>query len=187
MEALGEDKISALRNELEIMQLIYHRNHNQHRQARWWRYFKLLKKNVYKLVNLLNEWETSKRKTEVHTQIIELCRYLHQRKVVTRVYYEVNTILALGQFIALGFALLAMLARVRAIILEIEGVERAKEQMLVILIETHGLVDEIGEEIKEETANAVPKPQSLDTPVAKVPKKKKKKKSKSAMDDIFGF
>lgn len=37
----------------KIFQLIYYRNKNQHRHASWWKYFSLLKRNIYKLAQEL--------------------------------------------------------------------------------------------------------------------------------------
>ncbi|KAK9323638.1 hypothetical protein V1517DRAFT_319938 [Lipomyces orientalis] len=42
--------IRALRNELEILHLIVHRNKNQHRQAKWWKYVSIIHRTVKKLV-----------------------------------------------------------------------------------------------------------------------------------------
>lgn len=150
---LPQPSIDSLRNEYQLMQLMYHRNLNQHRQARWWRYFSILKRNVLKLLQLFDELHsTPKKVTTIHNKILEICTYLIRRKIFTKVYYELNTILALGQFIAIGFASLAMLARVRTLVLEIKGVDRLYKVNVEAqaIGDTHGDSDEIGEEIERE-------------------------------------
>lgn len=207
---LPQPSIDSLRNEFQLMQLTYHRNLNQHRQARWWRYFSILKRNVQKLLQLFDDLQSMPKKaTTIHERIIEICTYLIRRKIFTKVYYEINTILALGQFIALGFALLAMLARVRSLVLEIDGVDRIQVNVEApAIVDTHGDFEEIGEEIerqnkvKNEEAPTVEvsnersedkeirREAANDRKRTKEPKpgkSKKKKKAKSAIDDIFGF
>lgn len=151
---LSQQNVDSLRNEYQLMQLIYHRNLNQHRQARWWRYFNILKRNVLKLLQLFDDLQSMpKITTTIHNKILEICTYLLRRKIFTKVYYELNTILALGQFIALGFALIAMLARVRTLVLEIKGVDSIHKANVEAqaIGDTHGNLDEIGEEIEPET------------------------------------
>lgn len=207
---LPQPSIDSLRNEYQLMQLMYHRNLNQHRQARWWRYFSILKRNVQKLLQLFDDLQSMPKKaTIIHKGIIEICTYLIRRKIFTKAYYEINTILALGQFIALGFALLAMLARVRSLVLEIDGVDRIQVNVEApAIVDTHGDFDEIGEEIERENkvkneeapTLGVSNERSEDkeirreaandrkrTKEPKPGKSKKKKKAKSAIDDIFGF
>ncbi|RLV83520.1 Ribonuclease MRP protein subunit RMP1 [Meyerozyma sp. JA9] len=207
---LPQPSIDSLRNEYQLMQLMYHRNLNQHRQARWWRYFSILKRNVQKLLQLFDDLQSMPKKaTTIHKGIIEICTYLIRRKIFTKAYYEINTILALGQFIALGFALLAMLARVRSLVLEIDGVDRLQVNVEApAIVDTHGDFDEIGEEIERENkvkneeapTSGVSNERSEDkeirreaandrkrTKEPKPGKSKKKKKAKSAIDDIFGF
>lgn len=151
---LPQQSVDSLRNEYQLMQLTYHRNFNQHRQARWWRYFNILKRNVLKLLQLFDKLQSMPKKAStIHNKILEICTYLLLRRIFTKVYYELNTILALGQFIALGFALIAMLARVRTLVLEINGVDSIHQANVEAqaIGETHGNLDEIGEEIEPET------------------------------------
>ncbi|KAK9365592.1 hypothetical protein V1509DRAFT_632799 [Lipomyces kononenkoae] len=42
--------LPSLRNELEILHLIVHRNRNQHRQAKWWKYVNIIHRNLKNLV-----------------------------------------------------------------------------------------------------------------------------------------
>ncbi|KAK9380330.1 uncharacterized protein V2V93DRAFT_254740 [Kockiozyma suomiensis] len=44
--------IPVLKNEYEILHLIVHRNNNQHRQAKWWKYVGVVHRNVRKLINI---------------------------------------------------------------------------------------------------------------------------------------
>ncbi|KAK9235508.1 hypothetical protein V1525DRAFT_260598 [Lipomyces kononenkoae] len=42
--------VPSLRNELEILHLIVHRNRNQHHQAKWWKYVSIIHRNLKNLV-----------------------------------------------------------------------------------------------------------------------------------------
>lgn len=182
------------------MQLVYHRDHNQHRLARWWRYFRQLKRYTLKLVDLFDEIKKVPQKTlQTHKDILEICAFLLRRKVFTKVYYELNSTLALGQFIALGFALLAMVSRVRYIVVQIDGVREIETGKVLDFAVQHD-VDEIGEVVEKthwkkaerakEKHTVVEEPKGTDSNDRKrrgLAKTKKKKKAKSAMDDIFGF
>lgn len=48
----------------KIFQLIYYRNKNQHRHASWWKYFSILKRNIYKLAQDLLVVDGARREEE---------------------------------------------------------------------------------------------------------------------------
>ncbi|KAK9374636.1 uncharacterized protein V1513DRAFT_445513 [Lipomyces chichibuensis] len=56
--------IPALRNELEILHLIVHRNKNQHRQAKWWKYVSIVHRNLKNLVSIPQERHKNEAKFE---------------------------------------------------------------------------------------------------------------------------
>lgn len=49
--------LSSLRSTQQLLQLIAHRNRNQHRTQRWWKWFGMLRRSLKRLVEALEEWE----------------------------------------------------------------------------------------------------------------------------------
>lgn len=117
-----------------------------------------------------------------------------------RAYYHFNSVIALGQFVNLGFVLVASLSALRLLLMEIQGVGVRGRQ--IEPEEVAQVEDDVGEEVVFElVSKAPPEPlMSMDVMAEasieqkpkkqksekKGEKKSKKKKKKSAIDDIFG-
>ncbi|ODV77997.1 uncharacterized protein CANTADRAFT_69409 [Suhomyces tanzawaensis NRRL Y-17324] len=176
---------SALTEEYYILHLIYHRSKNQHRVQKWWQYLNIFHRKLRKIVKLSIDIEKLSSKPKIQAkndQILETIRYLIKNQVFKKAYYEYNGILALGQFINLGFALLGSLSKIYALFMEIDGVKehisKAQEQKMDIPSDT-GLTTKDQNKTIDEIFGKKKKD--------KKPKKEKKKKKKNDMDDIFGF
>lgn len=168
MQSITEN--TSLRNEVELLCLIYHRNKNQHRLLNWWKYFRLLINNLKRLC----------------MGLITIDAFMSKRLLI-KCYYEFNGIIKLGQFINLGFVLVSILARVHNILSLYHKPE--------ITVPSHRMdihIDEdVGQEItlQEPTkSNETPKPDQQikkrkSTSIARIFGKKKKKKSD--IDKLF--
>lgn len=205
MSLIPKDSLSSLEHEYGIIRLIHHRNKNQHRVTTWWKHLNNLKRSLSKLISLLHTY-TIKSRDNIRQKVIEVARhlYLHVTKAAYRAF---NGIIALGQFIPLGFTLVGVLGKVYHEVGKIEGLKDMRSQRndgvgeLKIVHEDSGA--DLGEEIVVNVED-VKKRKSLDNvdlgvkkkkkrddgkvdfSVVSEKKKKKKKKSKSAIDDIFG-
>lgn len=157
-----------LLTEFQILHLIYYRSINQHRVAVWWKYLEMLHRHLRKVVvDPTNQYEI---------------RYIKQR-LLRKCYYEFNGIIALGQFINLGFTLVGLISRVGDLLDKMEdlsGLRPTKKAKLA-----PPAVEASSEPV--EAPEPVYDVMKDDIIPAKRKKSKKKKKSKSAMDDIFGF
>ncbi|KAF3988726.1 hypothetical protein FT663_03209 [Candidozyma haemuli var. vulneris] len=203
---LPKEKLEKLQTEYAILHLVYHRNHNQHRVAVWWRHLSMLHRGVRKVLRGIYEIEEAKkikRREQLQKQVVATANHLVLR-VMNRAYYHFNSVIALGQFVNLGFVLVASVSALRSLLLEIEGVG---DRNVEVETKKTELDDDIGEEVAYESVSTPsvdikPEPMvamSFEEP-KKEPKKKtekrkskgdgekkkKKKKSKSAIDDIFG-
>ncbi|PYI10898.1 hypothetical protein BO78DRAFT_360301 [Aspergillus sclerotiicarbonarius CBS 121057] len=98
------NKVSAVHS---ILHLIFHRNKNQHRGTKWWKWLSILKRDTLKLAKSLDRRpshggaESSADKYRHHLAI----------HVIPKCYLAFSTVVADGQFSTLGTVLLATLAR----------------------------------------------------------------------------
>lgn len=126
VELLPEKSLKKLQNEYEILHLLYVRNYNQHRVAKWWRYFEMIHLNVRKILKKAYNMETSKKirvREKLRMEAVNIARYMVRKKLFTKAFFEFNGIIALGQFVALGFALLGGTSSVFSLLNEIDGVQ----------------------------------------------------------------
>lgn len=56
----------ALRQSSKVLRLLFHRNKNQHRQAKWWKWFSMLKRSVGKLIVELEASDVTRQTARVN-------------------------------------------------------------------------------------------------------------------------
>ncbi|KAI9881387.1 MAG: hypothetical protein M1830_003394 [Pleopsidium flavum] len=91
----------------KLLQLMFHRNKNQHRLTKWWKRLSMLKRSVTKLLREIAAKETEAVKTRV-CYMAEL--------LLPKCYLAFTNVIADQQFAAMGLVLLANLAKVSRII-----------------------------------------------------------------------
>ncbi|CCE86072.1 Piso0_005721 [Millerozyma farinosa CBS 7064] len=124
---LDSNAIKELTNEYYIIHLIYHRNRNQHRLSVWWKYFNIIHRKIRQIVKLFidrDEANNQKTRSLKENEIVNVSNYLIRKKVISKAYYEFNGIIALGQFLTLGLALVASLSKINSILIKIKGVNQ---------------------------------------------------------------
>ena len=52
---MDKDLRVQLRQKQDVICLLYHRNKNQHRQAKWWKWLSMLKRSTEKLIRELEQ------------------------------------------------------------------------------------------------------------------------------------
>ncbi|KAJ6023261.1 uncharacterized protein N7446_013620 [Penicillium canescens] len=157
-----------------ILHLIFHRNKNQHRGAKWWKWLSALKRATLDLARSGAQ--------------------AHLAHIVPRCYVAFSTVVADNRFSSLGVVLLATLARLS----KVTGIsQELKTQPGAIRPKNTGFVakEDLGERVirvdeaplvkpvEISRPESVPEPAETDSKRAK-PKKSKKKK-KNAIDDLF--
>ncbi|EGW32491.1 uncharacterized protein SPAPADRAFT_138790 [Spathaspora passalidarum NRRL Y-27907] len=197
-----------LTNEYEIVALLHHRSKNQHRQADWFMHLNITYRHLRRILKLqidINRLQPKPKKNQSKilyktNEIVKLSQGLIKRS--KSAYYSYNSILCLGQFITLGFALLASLAKINRLLLEIPSVANSAT--------TRIFIPEVVKDVPEQSEPSQEPSLSIDDIFDTKPKKKKKKsrsatpstiddikqtgsdkpkkkkKKKSAIDDIFG-
>ncbi|KAJ6149958.1 hypothetical protein N7471_001157 [Penicillium samsonianum] len=165
-----------------ILHLIFHRNKNQHRRTKWWKWLSILKRATLDLAR-------SGVKSHLATHVIPRC------------YIAFSTVVADNQFSTLGIVLLAALARLSKItgISELKQPVTSKSKFTPIVAK-----EDLGERIRRiDNAPLPPVKISSDSKVSKFSKASKvseptekltedvskstskKKKKKNAIDDLF--
>ncbi|KAK9344218.1 hypothetical protein V1522DRAFT_410763 [Lipomyces starkeyi] len=74
--------IPALRNELEVLHLIVHRNKNQHRQAKWWKYVSIVHRNLKNMVSIPQK--RHKKEAKFEKDVVRVSRAEKKRRKIER-------------------------------------------------------------------------------------------------------
>ncbi|KAL2862971.1 uncharacterized protein BJX67DRAFT_385080 [Aspergillus lucknowensis] len=194
----------------KILHLIFHRNKNQHRRTKWWKWLSILKRTVWNLALSLGSAQERLPSAEFYRQ------YLADR-VVPRCYEAFSVVVADVQFSALGTVLLATLAclskwtGIDENLKSCSQVETACSDDLLDTTQIPSGQEDVGEALSRngEVSGDFPqlRPQEISQPVfwnpgsitpstpdavkgpevlrPKKEKRKKKKIHKNAIDDLF--
>jgi ribonuclease MRP protein subunit RMP1 len=153
----------------QILHLTHHRNKNQHRLAKWYKSFSMLRRHVSKLsseleTNIQYTALSAKAKKTIESRAILGARVAFLQDVlIERCYLAFSQLVADNQYAALGLMLMGCLARVRKVIKPLgrdrddddeltgeekgEGLEKKEELDLGEVIKREELhVEEAGEE-----------------------------------------
>ncbi|KAK4869712.1 hypothetical protein LT330_006094 [Penicillium expansum] len=164
-----------------MLHLIFHRNKNQHRRTKWWKWLSILKRATLDLA-----------RSGVKSHLVT---------IIPRCYIAFSTVVADNQFSTLGIVLLAALARLN----KITGISQLKMQPVTSKSKIIPVAKEdIGERILRidnapltpvkvsqsdskisKASKAKPTEKFTEDGVSKSTLKKKKKKKKNAIDDLF--
>lgn len=113
VKEIPRDVLFLLQQENRLIMLLFHRNKNQHRVAKWWKQFSTLKRVIRKVLNILQNWHKS-RQNELYYNINKFLKVY-----VKKMYYEFNGVITLGQFPTLGVVLIGHLSRIHHLFKEL--------------------------------------------------------------------
>jgi hypothetical protein len=66
--------LTDLQPESDLLHLLFHRNKNQHRSGKWWKWFGMLRRNIRKLLNPSEEdGDASKRVEYMRRVLVPSC------------------------------------------------------------------------------------------------------------------
>ncbi|CAD1808166.1 hypothetical protein FOB58_001143 [Candida parapsilosis] len=142
---------TSLLNEYDILNLLHHRSKNQHRQQHWFKYVNIIYRNLRNLLKLQIDIDrlpntatttttssssssssSTKQQSRIEykkSQIVKLGNKILQ--VSRSAYWAYNSILVLGQYITLGFALIGNLAKIVTLIGKVDGVDMKRASLSV--------------------------------------------------------
>jgi ribonuclease MRP protein subunit RMP1 len=132
------------------LHLFHHRNHNQHRLAKWYKSFSQLRRHISKLILELETLDTSILYSSEESKYVQAARETVEDRVEfmrtwleERWYVSFSNLVADNQYAAMGLFLLGTLARVRTLIgglgRERVGDEEVVEEAVGMEIEKGGL------------------------------------------------
>ncbi|OBT89839.1 hypothetical protein VE02_00866 [Pseudogymnoascus sp. 03VT05] len=159
-----------------LLHLTAYRNKNQHRIAKWWASFSILRRQLGKLITALENPDAAFRakKIEIEKRVVFL-----REEVVPRCYLAFSTVVADNQYASLGLMLMGCLARLNKLISFPKDEDEEMDEVVQVekTASSHVLqLEDFGEAIsREELEGSVNKTvKSLKTP-------KKGKKSKNEL------
>jgi ribonuclease MRP protein subunit RMP1 len=151
----------------QLLHLTHHRNKNQHRLSKWYKWFSTLRRQISKLITELETLETaetysSKKKGEENKYVkaarerVEVRVAFLRERVIGDAYLAFSNLVADNQYSALGLALLGSLARVQSVLGQL--VRSEKEVNIEVVEEAKGgesqrsnaRGDDLGEPVKRE-------------------------------------
>ncbi|OJD22246.1 hypothetical protein ACJ73_06409 [Blastomyces percursus] len=120
----GFPQYSTIKSIHITLHLLYHRNKNQHRGTKWWKWLAMLRRSMSALLRAVRRWEWEWDEGDggggFQAKVLEMMRYIHAF-VVPRCYVAFSTVVADAQFSALGVVLLAVLAQAAQAVAPAEG------------------------------------------------------------------
>lgn len=151
ISVLPASQLLKLVSEFQVLHVVFYRFHNQHRVAVWWRYVALLHLKVRQIVIKAENIAVTKKikaRERLRAEACQIARYLIKKQIFKRLYYEVNSIIALGQFVTLGLALLGSLSALYPHILQIYQLAQSiLPSRAPLRIQETAADDDLGEEI----------------------------------------
>lgn len=139
--------LEILQQELDTIQLLHHHNRNQHRGATWYKYVKLLKSSLTRILSAAaikhNESKGAAKKQKIYQEMRRntlyedqvhdfLCR--HQS-----MYIGFTRVIGTGQYVALGMILLGVLARCWQVIQRLVTAKTSSDEAEVESMDTKRL------------------------------------------------
>lgn len=150
-----------LLNEYEILNLLHHRSKNQHHQQHWFKYLNIIYRNLRKLLKVqidINRLATATTTSKHHAkiehkqkQIVQISNKIIQ--VSRSAYWSYNSILVLGQYITLGFALIGNLAKIVNLVQNIDGVNVKHVSFVPAAVSADSNLDNLGNLFNGEVVN----------------------------------
>jgi ribonuclease MRP protein subunit RMP1 len=119
----------------QLLHLTHHRNKNQHRLSKWYKWFSILRRQISKLITELENLETaetySSKKYLEESKYVKAARervevrvaFLRER-VIGDAYLAFSNLVADNQYSVLGLALLGSLARVQSVLGQLVRIEK---------------------------------------------------------------
>lgn len=169
----GNDK--ELKNEVELLHVLYYKTKNQFKGTTWWKYFSMLHRMTRKYEQTRDE------------KIAEFIT----KTLSSDAYRAFNGIVAQGQFITLGFTLIGLLARVNKLLTPKKGEPEVEAQVGQVAKASikQPIDNDLGQVLSRDSIKKKKRPieKEVDEKTAEKPTKKKKKSKRTEIDDIFGF
>ncbi|KAF8538221.1 hypothetical protein BDD12DRAFT_885819 [Trichophaea hybrida] len=130
---LDQTQLKLLRDDRDLLHLLFHRNKNQHRLLKWWQWISTLRRNLNKLLSehdLITSAKTTPSRNVAVAMYMQRLGFI-RKVVVPSAYTAFGNVIAMKNFASLGMVLMAVLARVWKVVKPTEEeMEMEKEREL---------------------------------------------------------
>lgn len=185
-------QVSELLNEAEIIHSLYYRYRNAHHCAVWFGPFSMLHRRVTQVASWVVELhKATKKRVPRLVTAIKISIQKIQTKYLQPAFWSFYSVLALGQYVTVGFALLGTVARIACLLAQVHPIPRTVGKVLDTAVKKGAEImsDDIGEVLVRVTSDksSVSKMDKTKKAlkVAKSAKVEKKSLDKMDIDDIF--
>lgn len=141
-------QVSELLNEAEIIHSLYYRYRNAHHCAEWFGPFSMLHRRVAQVASWIVELhKATKKRVPRLVTAIKISIQKIQTKYLQPAVWSFYTVLALGQYVTVGFALLGTVARIASLLAQVHPIPRTVGKVLDSAVKKGAEImsDDIGE------------------------------------------
>ncbi|KAA8913102.1 hypothetical protein FN846DRAFT_180636 [Sphaerosporella brunnea] len=146
-------QLKLLRDESDLLHLLFHRNKNQHRLLKWWQWIATLRRNLTKLLaehDMITSAKTTPNRNTAVAKFKDRMAFMRS-VVVPNAYAAFRTVIDSRVFAALGMVLVGVLARVWKVIKPSrEELEKEREKKEATVKALQELDEELGVVISRE-------------------------------------
>jgi ribonuclease MRP protein subunit RMP1 len=150
---LDAAQLKLLRDEADLLHLLFHRNKNQHRLLKWWQWLSTLRRNLTKLLaehDLITNAKTTPNRNAAVVKFKDRVAFM-RTVVVPSAYTAFGSVIESRVFAPLGMVLIGVLARVWKILRPSEEELEKERGAVKVLIEKEMDLDmELGTVISRE-------------------------------------
>lgn len=182
-------QVSDLLNEAEIIHALYYRYRNAHHCAQWFSPFSMLHRRVSQVANWVVELhQAPKKRVPRLVTAIKIGIQKIQTTYLQPAFWSFYTVLALGQYVTVGFALLGCVSRVAFVLSQVHPIPRTVGKVLDEAVQKGATVmaDDIGEVLVRVADKSKQGKHEKTEKSEKKVKTEKKTLDKMDIDDIFG-
>ncbi|KAG5366971.1 Ribonuclease MRP protein subunit RMP1 [Yarrowia sp. B02] len=174
-------QVSEFLNEAEIIHSLYYRYRNAHHCAEWFSPFSMLHRRVSQVARWIVELhQATKKRAPRLVTAIKISIQKIQTRYLQPAFWSFYSVLALGQYITVGFALFGAVARIASLLAQVHPIPRTVGKVLDTAVKKGAEImsDDIGE-VLVRVGSEKPKGEKMED------KKTKKYEKKTDIDDIF--
>ncbi|QNP98791.1 hypothetical protein B0I72DRAFT_137106 [Yarrowia lipolytica] len=185
-------QVSEFLSEAEIIHSLYYRYRNAHHCAEWFRPFSMLHRRVSQVANwIVDLHKATKKRVPRLITAIKISIQKIQTRYLQPAFWSFYSVLALGQYVTVGFALLGTVARIASLLAQVHPIPRTVGKVLDAAVKKGAEVmsDDIGEVLVRVTSEKPAKSDKIKkmtkSTVTKTTTGGKKLLKNMDIDDIF--
>ncbi|KAF8245080.1 hypothetical protein K440DRAFT_646471 [Wilcoxina mikolae CBS 423.85] len=140
---LDQTQLKLLRDDRDLLHLLFHRNKNQHRLLKWWQWISTLRRNLNKLLyehDLITSAKTTPNRNGAVAMYMQRLGFI-RKVVVPSAHTAFGNVIAMKNFAPLGMVLMAVLARVWKVVKPTEEEMERERELAAVAAKLEGKGD----------------------------------------------